>query len=151
MSRILEKDLSLKKINKNVFVQNKKKILIYFIPLFLLMFIILGLIYKNRNVSDYQAVFLENGQVYFGEIKQFKGRNGTLRLNDVFYLKLDGENVDLKNDSSDITLIKLGNELHGPDSYMDIMKNKILFIEDLKDDSKVVRSMEKYSVTEANN
>jgi len=41
-------------------------------------------------------------------------------------------------------LIKLGNEIHGPADSMIITKDHILFIEQLKDDSKVVRAIKEY-------
>ena len=39
------------------------------------------------------------------------------------------------------TLAKLGSEVHGPEDKMQINKDHVLFIEDLKDDSTVVKSI----------
>ena len=41
----------------------------------------------------------------------------------------------------EFTLIKLGGELHGPKDQMTINRNQILFIEELKADSKVVTAI----------
>lgn len=99
---------------------------------------------KNKMSVGYQAVFLSNGQVYFGKI--YGRENKFVTLTDVYYLQmkqqLQNQNQDLLN-QPDLTLIKLGNELHGPTSAMQINSNQILFIEDLKSDSKVVQAIQK--------
>ena len=75
-------------------------------------FNVLGLSSTN---STWQAVFLSNGQVYFGKV-----------------VKADDE------------VVVLGNELHGPQDEMRINYQHVLFIEDLKPDSKVVQAIENY-------
>lgn len=96
-------------------------------------------------VSDtaYQAVFLGNGQVYFGKLVEES--NDYLVMNDIYYLQrtsaLQGENAVTGND---LSLIKLGNELHGPEDTMYIAKDKILFFENLKNDSRVVEAIREY-------
>lgn len=92
----------------------------------------------------WQAVFLANGQVYFGKITGENDRAVT--LGDVFYLKLPKpvlSQEDLQG-AEDVSLIKLGNELHGPEDKMEIMRAQILFIEKLKNEGKVVKSIEQY-------
>jgi len=42
-------------------------------------------------------------------------------------------------------LIKLGSEIHGPDDEMIVSKDQILFFENLKKDSQVSASIDKYS------
>jgi hypothetical protein len=41
-------------------------------------------------------------------------------------------------------LIKLGNEVHGPEDSMVIERSQVLFFENLKNDGKVVDSINKY-------
>ena len=95
--------------------------------------------------EGYQAVFLNNGQVYFGKI--IAQDNNFVKLNDIYYLQL---NQDLQNQGGDIlnqpdmSLIKLGNELHGPEDEMEIILNNILFIENLARDSKVLKAIRNY-------
>lgn len=94
--------------------------------------------------EKYQAVFLDNGQVYFGKI--VKQEPAYLHLTNIYYLQLreplqGGESVASEISVSDLALIKLGNELHGPEDRMTISRGHVLFIETLKEDSKVVQAI----------
>lgn len=102
--------------------------------------------------SKYQAVFFTNGQVYFGKLKQVN--SSYFKLTDVFYIQAqeaeatenESENPQqTSNDSTDIRLIKLGSEVHGPDDEMIISKDQILFFENLKKDGRVSDSIIKYN------
>ena len=87
--------------------------------------------------GEYQAVFLDNGQVYFGKLKT---GNDFYELTDVFYLQAGSAGVD----QASLSLLKLGNEAHGPEDKMQINKDHVLFIEDMKSDSKVVSAIQEY-------
>lgn len=88
--------------------------------------------------GDYQAVFLDNGQVYFGKLE--RSRSDFFMLTDVFYLQ-SGVAVD---QNTNLALTKLGSEAHGPVDRMEINQEHVLFIEDMKDDSKVVQAIQQY-------
>ncbi len=88
--------------------------------------------------GEYQAVFLDNGQVYFGKLE--KTRELFYTLTDVFYLQ---SNVAVEQ-ASNLSLTKLGSEAHGPEDWMQINTEHILFIEDMKNDSKVVQAIQDY-------
>lgn len=90
------------------------------------------------NSGEYQAVFLDNGQVYFGKLKQ---KSDFFSLTDVYYLQSGTGSLD---QTSSLSLSKLGNEAHGPEDKMEINKDHILFIEDMKPDSKVVKAIQDY-------
>lgn len=98
------------------------------------------------DASKYQAVFLSNGQTYFGKVNDPDAKY--VFLSDVYYLiqsqplqNQDNSNQQGQNQSAPgYTLIKLGKEMHGPTS-MSINKDQILFIENLADDSKVVSAI----------
>lgn len=92
--------------------------------------------------SDYYAVFLDNNQVYFGKV--VSKSNEEMTLTDVYYIQAAGASISPT--SSDInrerfTLIKLGQELHGPTEEMMINMEHVVFYEKLKEDSKVVESI----------
>lgn len=99
--------------------------------------------------DKYQAVFLAGGQVYFGRMEVVDG--DYLKLIDVFYPQLsatsqdsstgDSDNINnvSDNSSSSLKLTKLGGEIHGPEDKMVINRQQVLFIENLKPDSKVVQ------------
>ncbi len=88
--------------------------------------------------DSYQAVFLDNGQVYFGKLAE--ERDGFSRLTSVYYMQLQGNTQD----AADSVLVKLGSEVHGPADFMDINVDHILFIEDLTGDSKVSKAIADY-------
>jgi hypothetical protein len=84
------------------------------------------------------AVFLSNNQVYFGKID--KESEAKMWLKNIYYIQQPkpGEKAD------DISLLKLGNELHGPEDMMEINRSQILFIEKLKEDGKVAKAIQSY-------
>jgi len=105
----------------------------------------------NKSVSGdaavetdkYQAVFMSNGQVYFGRLTNLDG--GYAQLTDVYYLQVQ-QAVQPATDTKatgqpKVSLTKLGNELHGPTDKMHISRDQILFWENLKDDSTVVKAI----------
>ena len=96
---------------------------------------------RPQKLTGYKAVFLSNGQVYFGKLAD-AGANYK-KLSDVYYMvsyQQNSENAEVQR-----VLRKLGDrELHGPKSEMIINERHILYIEDLKDDSKVMDAIETY-------
>ncbi len=129
----------------------------WLVTIIILVVIILGGLYlissySNFNVlglskqsDDWQAVFLTNGQVYFGTID--KDTKSEVVLKNIYYLQVtqplqrsadQGNQVQQQNE---LALVKLGNELHGPTDLMRINRAHVLFIENLKPDSKVVEAI----------
>ena len=94
----------------------------------------------------YQAVFLTNGQVYFGQISNPDGNYVILK--DIYYLQVgpqQGSGTDPSAPAQQsISLVKLGNELHGPEDEMHISRSQILFYEDLKAEGSVVQAIDAY-------
>lgn len=98
---------------------------------------------QGENISDYSAVFLTNGQVYFGKIT---GQSKiSLDLTDIYYLQVNQqiqpEQKDKNETQPNIVLVKLGSELHGPNDIMHINRDQVLFFESMKKDSKVVKAI----------
>jgi len=110
----------------------------------------------TKVTGAYQAVFLSNGQVYFGKVSDL---NRTyVKLSDIYYLQMKkgvqtqeppAEGEQAVAAQSQLSLIKLGSELHGPNDSMIINQKHILFIESLKDDSKVVDAIKQYQDKQA--
>lgn len=102
----------------------------------------------NIDSNKYQAVFFTNGQVYFGKLKSVN--SGYMKLTDIYYLQAQANESESENpqetssQNSDVQLIKLGNEVHGPEDEMIISKDQILFFENLKGDGKVSDSIKQY-------
>ena len=96
----------------------------------------------------YYAVFLTNGQVYFGHINHID--NNLITLHDVYYFRTDSnlspsvlqtkKNVDLH-----VSLVKLGNEVHEPKDALYINRQQVLFWEELTEKGKLTQALEKYN------
>lgn len=102
----------------------------------------------KTNDSSYYAVFLNNDQVYFGHLSGVNDQYIT--MTDIYYLQLaqslqsgDQKKIDANNPDtkSQISLVKLGQEFHGPKDEMVVNRDNILFYEELKSDSKVIKTI----------
>lgn len=88
--------------------------------------------------ARYQAVFLTNGQTYFG---RFYDRMGAYaKIEDVYYLQ---QTAGSDANTADTRLLRRGTELHQPSSRMLIPKSAILFVEDLTDASPIAQFMQR--------
>lgn len=98
------------------------------------------------DTSKYQAVFLTGNQVYFGKITSLNDKY--VSLQDIYYLKVN-QQVQPKDSTSsstgsDVTLAKLGIELHCPEDRMTINKDQVTFWENLQDDGQVVKAIKAF-------
>ncbi len=114
------------------------------------------------KAEKWYAVFLSNGQVYFGHLTD-ENKN-YVKLTEVYYLQLEkplqpatpgrekeetgeGREEEVtgeREESAVLSLVKLGQELHGPTDAMLINRDHVIFYEALKSNSKVVQSIEEY-------
>ena len=98
--------------------------------------------------DKYQAVFLTNGQVYFGKLTKLSGEY--FKLSKIFYLQTqttsttDTVQAVAEASADNVQLIKLGSEIHGPEDEMVISKSQILFFENTKKDGQVTSAIVKY-------
>lgn len=106
----------------------------------------------NNNTAikskQYQALFLTNGQVYFGHLKSVD--NSYVKLSDIFYLQVQqAVQPDAKtaNSNQQVSLAKLGGELHGPEDTMYVSRDQVLFWENLKADGKVTQAIKDYQAS----
>ena len=98
--------------------------------------------------AKYQAVFLSSGQVYFGKLTAVDSQY--LKLSGVFYIQsqqdaASDENQITAQESTGMQLIKLGEEVHGPEDTMVINRDQMLFFENLKSDGKVTQLIRQHS------
>lgn len=89
------------------------------------------------------AILLDDRQAYFGSIANETREQILLR--DIYYLRLEGTSLNEALDpQKEVPLIKLGNELHGPEDWMEINRDHIVLIEKLKEDGKVAKAIRAY-------
>jgi hypothetical protein len=88
--------------------------------------------------SDYQAVFLNNGQVYFGNIDNLT--SSYVRMSNIYYLTQGSG-----SSSSNYSLVKLGcQQIHDPLDQMVINRDQVTFWENLNSSGKVVTSIKQF-------
>lgn len=112
---------------------------------------------KEENASEtaviqtdkYQALFLDSqdGQVYFGKLAIYN--DDLYQLTDIYYVRVENpvqpEGADqASTPQQNISLAKLGNELHGPQDVMYVNRDKVLYWENLKDDGQVVTAITEF-------
>ena len=101
--------------------------------------------------KQYQALFLTNGQVYFGKLT--KVDDSYVVLKDIYYLQVQqqtqgtGSTASTANQTPQVSLAKLGNELHGPEDNMYVSRQQVLFWENIKDDGKVVKAIKDFQAS----
>ena len=122
---------------------NKRLLIISGVIVLIVALVVSGLLYAFRSQIDpnkYQAVFLTNGQVYFGKLKDYY--TDRPYITDVYYIQgQDGAGAEngQSTASENQQLVKLGSELHAPENTMILNKSSILFVENLTEEGKVVQ------------
>jgi len=107
-----------------------------------------GTLNEGNFVSEKktQAVFLTNGQVYFGKVAAVNSQY--LDLQDIYYLNTQSQssqdNTDKTAEPTNFSLVKLGCELHGPADQMIINRDQVSFWENLKDDGQVAKAIAQF-------
>jgi hypothetical protein len=98
-------------------------------------------IYANKL----QAVFLNTGQVYFGNIKDLN--NNFMILTNIFYLQTSssGSSTTSSSSNTNVTLVKLGCELHMPYDQMVINRAQVTFWENLQSGGQVSKAVATYN------
>jgi len=96
---------------------------------------------RDIQGSDYQAVFLDNGQVYFGKLSKIGSEY--FRLSDIYYFESNNavQTASTPDTGAAPNLIKLGKEIHGPRDTMVINKDKVLFFENITQDGAVGKAI----------
>ena len=97
------------------------------------------------ETNKYQVVCLQSGECYFGKISSVT--SDVVQIKNVFYVqKTSGTDTTTDTSSSDnnLQLIKLGNEVHGPEDLMVISRSQVLYMENLKSDGKVTQTINSY-------
>ena len=89
--------------------------------------------------ARYQAVFLANGQTYFGRYYDRLGPYA--KVESAFYIA--SQPTAEEGQTPESRLIRRGSELHEPLPFVLIPKSAILFVEDLRADSQVALFMDR--------
>ena len=94
---------------------------------------------ENLKPEAYQAIFFKSGKVYYGKVTKLT--ENQITLTDIYYLR-----TQTSGGANDVSLVKLGAELHGPEDVMYIERKEVEFWENLKDDGDVVKAIKEYQL-----
>lgn len=103
---------------------------------------------SEQKLKPFSSVFLTNGQVYFGNVE--KKTKDEIVLSDIYYLQVQQpiqpqpEQKDAKQEQPQVSLVKLGKEIHGPKDRMTINMSQVTFIEEITEDGQVMQTIKKY-------
>ena len=102
--------------------------------------------------DKYQAVFLTNGQVYFGKVASLSGNY--VNLGEIYYLNSqqqpEAKDKTAAAAQTSFSLVKLGCELHGPSDQMIINREQVSFWENLNADGKVAKAIDQWKTQNPN-
>ncbi|MGI8794200.1 MAG: hypothetical protein ACR2H3_13675 [Acidimicrobiales bacterium] len=90
----------------------------------------------DRN--SYQAVILANDRVYFGRISN--ANSDFYKLEDAFFLRESRPDAEAEPVRA---LLEVNREIHGPRNEMLIRKSEVVLVEDLADDSPILREIKR--------
>ncbi|HEY4963550.1 MAG TPA: hypothetical protein VIH90_02530 [Candidatus Saccharimonadales bacterium] len=93
------------------------------------------------DTNKLQAVFLNTGQVYFGNLKTLNSSYGV--LDNIYYLQTSSGSSSSTTSSANtsVSLVKLGCELHAPLDQMIINRSQITFWENLSPSGQVAKAV----------
>ncbi|HWB38665.1 MAG TPA: hypothetical protein VG604_00285 [Candidatus Saccharimonadales bacterium] len=90
-----------------------------------------------------QAVFLNTGQVYFGNVKALNSKY--VVLDNIYYLQTSSNGSSTaSNSNTSVSLVKLGCELHEPLDQMVINRDQVTFWENLGTDGQVAKAVSQF-------
>jgi hypothetical protein len=92
--------------------------------------------------SKLQAVFLNTGQVYFGNIKSLN--SDYFVLTNIYYLQTSNSGSNTANQNANVSLVKLGCELHEPLDQMVINSDQVTFWENLGTNGQVAKAVDQF-------
>jgi len=105
---------------------------------------------QTINNNEYQAVFLNSGQVYFGKIELMN--RYYMKLTDIYYISSAQSSASIQPSvsatsltSSGLQLIKLGCEVHAPEDLMVINQSEVSFWENIKNTGQVTQAIDKFA------
>jgi hypothetical protein len=93
---------------------------------------------SSINRSEYQAVFLTNGQVFFGKLTVPGG--DYYDLHHVYYLASGARG---KTGQGSLTIQKLTNDIHGPEDLVVLNQRQVLYVENLRPNGRAAQILGK--------
>jgi len=150
-------DLHFHKINrpqkpKFVLAEKHKKIIIIFLAIAVVFGVIIGLSRRSKNtvsnipasLEKWYAVKLVDNEVFYGKINDVSADPVVIKNVYYNYDQLQNGTSTEMNMTGNIRLVKRGKEAHGGEGSLNIVRAQVLYMEPLKDDSKILRAIVEY-------
>ncbi len=128
------------------------KIMVFILAILVVGFTAYSLFFKDRGwfnksakIPAWYAVKLVNGEIFYGQISDTKA--DPVVMTNVYYNYDQAKEKDgskTVDETGNLRLVKRGQETHGPDGTMDIVRAQVLLMEPLKSDSKVLQAILNY-------
>ena len=95
-----------------------------------------------NNKSEWYAVKLVNEEVYYGQVADATA--DPVVLYNVYYDYDQAIGEEEPKEIGNLRLVKRGKETHGPSGTMNVVRAQVLYMEPLKEDSKVLQAILEY-------
>lgn len=107
----------------------------------IIVFLVLTIFVSPNKEGSWSAVSLINGRTYFGQIT--RQNSEVINLENVHYLQMQQvpAQEEGQEPESQLSLMSIKEELHSPVGEMQINRDQVLFIQELKSDSQVVATI----------
>ena len=116
--------------------KGNKYLVITIVLLGIIIILSVNLLVSMGNRNHYSAVYLDNGEIYFGKLRYFP----SLHLTNVYFLQ---KNYNALTASlSPYMLAKLTNSIWGAEDKLSLNRDKIVWINQLGNNSELARAME---------
>ncbi len=89
--------------------------------------------------NSYQVVYISTGQAYFGKLQNTGG--DYLVIQDPYVIQDVKQADSKKKATTETTLVKVEDQVYGPDNSMALRADSVLFWQNLRTDSKVTQAI----------
>ena len=115
--------------------------------LFVALVVVGSYIFFHRNdqrvmADRYQVVYLVTGQIYFGKLQNTSGQYMTLKNAYTVQAPSSSSNESTGSVTAPSKILKVSQQVYGPDDSMAIRSDQVQFWQNLQPDSKVVKAIE---------
>lgn len=94
---------------------------------------------QRVEASKYQAVYLANGQMYFGKLQNTDG--DFLVIKTPYTVQSVAADSKATAEQSTTTLLKVSSQVYGPEESVAIKASQVTFWQNLRDDSKITQAI----------
>lgn len=127
------------------------KLIIFILAIFLIGAAVYFLFFRTKSVAtspktkDWYAVKLVDGEIFYGQVIDVKA--DPVVIDNVYYnydQTKEKDSLKPAQETGNLRLVKRGQETHGPAGSMNIVRAQVLYLEELKSDSKVLKAILEY-------